>query len=162
MKKLIAIVFITFSTVSLMAKEIKTEILIMASPAKVWSILTNFEQYPNWNPFIKSLTGEVAVGNKIKARIEPPGAKGMTFKPRVLAFDTHKEFRWLGHLLFPGLFDGEHKFELIDNGDGSTTFRQSEKFKGILVPLFKKMLDVNTLDGFNQMNQALKTLAEQS
>lgn len=162
MKKLIAIVFITFSTVSLMAKEIKTEILIMASPAKVWSILTNFEQYPNWNPFIKSLTGEVAVGNKIKARMEPPGAKGMTFKPRVLAFDAHKEFRWLGHLLFPGLFDGEHKFELIDNGDGSTTFRQSEKFKGILVPLFKKMLDVNTIDGFNQMNQALKTLAEQS
>lgn len=162
MKKLIAIVFITFSTVSLMAKEIKTEILIMASPAKVWSILTNFEQYPNWNPFIKSLTGEVAVGNKIKARMEPPGAKGMTFKPRVLAFDAHKEFRWIGHLLFPGLFDGEHKFVLIDNGDGSTTFRQSEKFKGILVPLFKKMLDVNTIDGFNQMNQALKTLAEQS
>ena len=34
-----------------MAKEIKTEILINAIPEKVWSIFTNFDNYPNWNPF---------------------------------------------------------------------------------------------------------------
>ena len=39
-----------------MAKEIKTEILINATPEKVWSILTSFDNYPNWNPFIKSIT----------------------------------------------------------------------------------------------------------
>ena len=83
----------------------------------------------------------------------------MTFTPTVLAFDTNKEFRWIGHLLFAGLFDGEHKFKLIDNHNGSTTFIQSEKFKGILVPLFKKMLDYNTVNGFNLMNQKLKELA---
>jgi hypothetical protein len=58
------------------------------------------------------------------------------------------------------LFDGAHKFELIKNADGSTTLIQSEKFKGILVPLFKKMLDVNTVNGFNAMNKKLKELAE--
>jgi len=144
-----------------MAKEIKTENLINATPAKVWLILTTFDNYPNWNPFIKSIKGDVKVGNKIIARLEPPKAKGMTFKPKVLVFDANKEFRWIGHLLFPGLFDGEHKFELIDNGNGTTTFRQSEKFKGILVPLFKKMLDNNTINGFNEMNKKLKELAEQ-
>ena len=144
-----------------MAKEIKTEILINATPTKVWSILTSFDNYPNWNPFIKSIKGDVKVGNKIIARLEPPKAKGMTFKPKVLVFDANKEFRWIGHLLFPGLFDGEHKFELIDNGNGTTTFKQSEKFKGILVPLFKKMLDNNTISGFNEMNIKLKELAEQ-
>lgn len=144
-----------------MAKEIKTEILINASPEKVWAILVDFDNYPNWNPFITSIKGQVKVGSKISARIELPGAKGMTFKPKVLAFETNKEFRWLGHLLFPGLFDGEHKFELIDNGNGTTTFIQSEKFKGILVPFFKKQLDNNTTNGFNEMNQKLKVLAEQ-
>jgi len=146
--------------VSAMAKEIRTQIRIEASPEKVWAILTDFDKYPDWNPFIKSIKGDVAVGNKIVARIEPPEAKGMTFKPKVLAFDTNKEFRWIGHLFVKGLFDGEHKFELIDNGDGSTTFVQSEKFGGILVPLFKKMLNNNTLNGFNQMNEKLKELAE--
>lgn len=144
-----------------MAKEIKTEILINATPEKVWSILTNFDNYPNWNPFIKSIKGEVKVGNKIIVRIEPPESKGMTFKPKVLKFDSNKELTWLGNLLFVGLFDGEHKFELIDNGNGTTTFRQSEKFKGILVPLFKKQLDNNTKRGFAEMNKKLKELAEQ-
>lgn len=144
-----------------MAKEIKTEILINATPEKVWAILTDFKNYPNWNPFIKSIQGDVKPGNKIAARIEPPGAKGMDFKPKVLTFETNKELRWLGHLLFAGLFDGAHKFELIDNGNGTTTFRQSEKFTGILVPLFKKQLDINTRKGFEEMNKKLKELAEQ-
>lgn len=143
-----------------MAKEITTEILIHAEPAIIWSVLTNFDNYPYWNPFIKSINGVVEVGKKITARIEPPGAKGMTFKPTILAFQTNKELKWIGHLLFPGLFDGEHVFELIDHGNGTTTFIQREKFKGILVPLFKKMLDVNTIKGFEAMNEKLKELAE--
>ena len=144
-----------------MATEIKTEIIINATTGRVWTILTNFDNYPNWNPFIKSIKGDVKVGNKITARIEPPEAKGMTFKPKILCYETNKELRWLGHLLFVGLFDGEHKFELIDNGDGTTTFRQSEKFKGVLVPLFKKQLETNTKNGFVAMNMKLKELAEQ-
>jgi hypothetical protein len=151
----------TLLNATAMTKEIKTEILIHATPAKVWSILTNFDNYPNWNPFIKSIKGDIKVGNKITARIDPPQAKGMTFKPKILTFETNKELKWLGHLLFAGLFDGEHKFELMDNGNGTTTFIQSEKFKGILVPLFKNMLDNNTINGFNEMNGKLKELAEQ-
>lgn len=144
-----------------MAKEIKTDILIHATPEKVWAILTNFDDYPNWNPFITSIQGDVKIGNKIIARIEPPKAKGMTFKPKVLVFDTNKEFRWIGHLLMPGLFDGEHTFQIIDNGNGTSTFIQSEKFRGILVPLFKKMLDNNTMNGFHEMNKKIKEKAEQ-
>ncbi|MFN8349260.1 MAG: SRPBCC domain-containing protein [Spirosomataceae bacterium] len=143
-----------------MAKQISTEITINAAPQKVWAILTDFDNYSHWNPFIKSITGPVAVGKTITARIEPPEAQGMTFRPTVLAFEVNREFRWRGQLFLPGLFDGEHSFQLTDNGDGTTTFRQSELFEGILVPLFKKMLDINTVNGFNLMNEALKKLAE--
>lgn len=143
-----------------MKKEIKTEIVINATPEKIWTLLTDFKNYSNWNPFIKSITGQAVVGNTITARIEPPDANGMTFKPKVLAFNTNKEFRWMGHFIFPGLFDGEHKFELTDNKNGTVTFTQSEKFNGILVSLFSKMLDTNTVNGFNAMNRKLKELAE--
>jgi hypothetical protein len=143
-----------------MPKEINSEILIQANPEKIWKILTDFAQYPYWNPFIKSITGAVQVGNKITVRLEPPGAMGMTIKPQVKAFVPQQEFRWLGHLFIKGLFDGEHKFELIDHGNGSTTFKHSERFNGILIPLFKKLLDVNTKNGFEAMNQKLKELSE--
>lgn len=140
-----------------MAKELTTTIIINASPEKIWAILTNFKDYPNWNPFIKSITHtkKLAVGNKIKVVLD-----GMTFKPKVRAYDANHEFRWLGHLLIPGLFDGEHRFHLIDNSDGTTTFIQSEVFKGILVPLFNKKLNTDTKTGFEAMNEKLKELAE--
>lgn len=143
-----------------MKKEIKTQITIEATPDRVWEVLTDFEKYSGWNPFIKSIQGKVQTGEKIIVRLEPPGAKGMTFKPRVLAFDKNKQFRWIGHLFFPGLFDGEHRFELIDNGNGTTTFIQAEKFKGILVRMLSKMLDGSTLNGFKAMNERLKIEAE--
>ena len=138
-----------------MAKELTTEILIHASPEKVWAILTDFNAYQNSNPFITSITGDVQTGNKIKVNIG-----GMKFKPKILAFNSNQEFRWLGHLLIRGLFDGEHRFLLIDNGDGTTTFIQSEKFNGIFVILFNKKLDTDTRAGFEAMNQKLKQQAE--
>ncbi|AQX52812.1 MAG: hypothetical protein PQ275_03240 [Elizabethkingia anophelis] len=140
-----------------MAKEIKTEIVIHATPEKIWKILTDFGNYPQWNPFIVSVTGEVENGNKIVVSIKPPDRKGMIFKPTILTKINNKELSWQGRLLFKGLFDGKHKFELIDNGDGTTTFIQSEKFSGIFVWLFNTR---NTKKGFNAMNQKLKELAE--
>jgi hypothetical protein len=143
-----------------MAKQIKTEININASPEKVWKILTHFEAYPSWNPFIKSIEGEIKVGNVIKVKIAPPDANEMTFKPTVLAYETNKKLSWLGRLLVKGLFDGEHKFELVDNHNGTTTFIHSENFSGLLVPIFKKQLEHNTKNGFILMNMKLKELAE--
>ncbi len=141
-------------------KKISTSIVIKASPEKVWAVLMDFEKYPTWNPFIKSISGQATVGKQLVARIEPPKASGMTFKPNVVALVVQKEFAWLGHLLFAGLFDGLHRFELIDNKNGTITFVQSEDFSGILVPLFAKMLDNQTVNGFNLMNEALKERCE--
>lgn len=103
------------------------------------------------DPFIKFIKGEIKVGNKITLTIAPPEAKAMTFKPKIITYEKNKKLSWLGQLLFAGIFDGEHKFELIDNGDGTTIFKQSEKFKGILVLFFKKQLDNNTKKGFEEM-----------
>lgn len=143
-----------------MAKEIRTQIIIKAKPDKIWSVLTDFENYPKWNPFIKSISGDARIGNQITVSISPTGGKGMTFNPTVLEFSPNKEFRWIGNLFFKGLFDGEHKFELIDNGNGTTTFVHSEKFQGILVGLFKKQLETTTKNGFEMMNESLKKCAE--
>jgi len=160
MKTFTTILFISLIKVSVMAKEIKTEIIINAPIEKVWATLMNFENYPKWNTFITSIEGKSEVGQKLKAFLQPPGAKGMTFKPKVLIVNPNQEFRWVGHLLFPGIFDGQHNFKLIDNGDNTTTFIQSENFKGILVPFLKKMIEINTVQGFRQMNEGLKREVE--
>jgi len=143
-----------------MAFLLKTEILINSTPEKVWAILTDFKNYPTWNPFVTSLTGDFEVGKKIKVRIEPPEAKANNFEPTITTFEPNKKLSWLGVFLMRGVFDGEHKFELTDNGNGTTTLVQSENFAGLLVPLFKKMLNDNTRRGFEAMNKKVKELAE--
>lgn len=140
--------------------EIKTEILINATPEKVWSILTDFAKYPEWNPFIKSVEGKVMVGEKLTVTIMQSAEKGTTFSPKGLKVVPAKELIWLGQLLLPNIFDGKHKFELIDNSNGTTIFRQSEQFNGILVPFFRKQLENNTATGFEGMNSKLKEEAE--
>lgn len=102
-----------------MAFELKTEIIIHSSPEKIWSILTDFDNYPNWNPFVTSLTGDVKVGNTIQVRIEPPGASVNKFQPIVTSVEPNKKLSWLGVVLFRGFFDGEHIFKLTDNGNGT-------------------------------------------
>jgi hypothetical protein len=140
--------------------KITTSIVINATAEKVWAILTDFESYHQWNPFITSVTGEIKVGNSLQVSIAPPNGNAMKFKPTILVVNKHKELKWKGKLLFKGLFDGEHQFEIIDNKNGTITFVQSENFTGVLVPLFKKTININTKNGFVLMNEKLKERAE--
>jgi hypothetical protein len=141
-------------------KEIHTEIEINAPAGKVWRVLTDFAAYPEWNPFVRRVDGEVSVGARLDVTIQPSGAKGMSFRPTVLVADPNRELRWYGQLWFPGLFEGEHSFSIEPLGDQRVRFVHQERFTGILVPLLTRMLDGGTRRGFEQMNQALKLRAE--
>lgn len=138
-------------------KEIRTEIVIKSTPEKIWAVLTDTHNYPHWNPFIKAIKGEIKEGQKISVKIMPPKSKAFTFNPTIITMVENRKLSWLGKFLFSGFFDGEHSFELIDNGNGTVTFVQSEEFKGVFVWLFNPQ---KTKEGFNLMNQKLKELAE--
>lgn len=142
-----------------MQHEIRTEIDIDAAPEVVWQVLTDLDRYRDWNPFITSSVGKTAVGETLVNRMEPPGGKPMTFKPRVTVVEEASVFEWLGKLGLPGLFDGRHRFELETTPSG-TRLTQHELFSGLLVRLMRKSLDGNTRAGFEAMNVALKERAE--
>ncbi|SNQ59168.1 SRPBCC domain-containing protein [Candidatus Methanoperedens nitratireducens] len=141
-------------------KEVRTEIEINAPPERVWQLLTDFASFPLWNPFIRKASGEPRKGAQLEVYLQPSGAKGMTFRPKVLKAEPARELRWLGHFLIPGLFDGEHIFTIEPLGAGRVRFVQREIFTGILVPLFVRWLGKDTRRGFEEMNRALKLRAE--
>ena len=68
-----------------LVKTLETEVTIRATPEQVWSVLTDFAQYPAWNPFIREASGEAKAGAHLTVRIKPPGGKEMTFRPTVLS-----------------------------------------------------------------------------
>ena len=79
-------------------------------------------------------------------------------KPSVLKAEPNQELAWLGRLVVPGIFDGEHHLQLQPR-DGGTLFVQREAFRGILLPFVGGVLE-KTRRGFVQMNAALKQRAE--
>jgi hypothetical protein len=140
---------------------IRTEIVINANKEKVWDILTNFENYPQWNPFIKEIKGTLEVGNRLQNTMLNEGKK-FTFKPKVLKVIPYQYFDWIGHLFIKGLFDGHHYFELEETGPGQVKLSHGEHFSGILSgPLLKKIGE-STRNNFVKMNQAIKELAERN
>jgi hypothetical protein len=140
-------------------RELRADIDIDAPADRVWGILTDFPAYPEWNPFITSIAGDTTPGSTLEVRIAPPGANARTFKPRVLVAESGRELRWLGRLLMAGIFDGEHSLRIEPIDDARVHFVQSERFRGILVPLFGSTLE-KTARGFTAMNEALKQRAE--
>jgi hypothetical protein len=137
-------------------KELRTEIEFEGTPQEVWDVLADLPAYAEWNPFIKKIDGEARTGAKLEVRMEPEGERAMTFRPTVLSAEPGRELKWLGHLLVPGIFDGEHRWLIEDAGSGKVRFTQSERFGGILVPfLWKKLRDGGTAKGFRAMNEAL-------
>ena len=132
---------------------------IDAAPEAVWRELADTGAYAEWNPFIRSIEGELQEGARLRVEITPPGGRPMTFRPTVRAARPGRELRWLGHLLVTGLFDGEHSFEIEPLGTGRSRFTQAERFSGVLVRPFGSTL-AKTERGFEAMNRALKARVE--
>jgi hypothetical protein len=143
-----------------MSPELHSEIAIEATPQRVWEVLTDFETYPEWNPFIPCISGPGTVGSRLDMQMQQPGGRRMDLHPTVLAAAPARELRWLGQLGVPGLFDGEHGFRIESMGTNRVRFIQDERFSGLLAPLVLHFIGRSTRQGFEAMNVALKARAE--
>jgi hypothetical protein len=141
-------------------RSIHTEIGIRAPAAKVWGLLIDTDGWAAWNPFAK-LSGSLAVGRRVSVTLSPPGRRPITLRPTIVKLEPGRELRWLGHMGFSGLFDGEHGFRVVPEAVGNCRFEQFETFRGLLVAPVMWMVGAATAQGFQAMNAALKARAEQ-
>ncbi len=137
-----------------MSKIITTRLTLDSPVEDVWETLTTLPGYGEWNPFITSASGMLALGERLDLTIHPPGGRPMRFKPWVTALDQQGYLEWLGRVGMPGIFDGRHSYTLTPLTSGRTLLQQSETFSGALIPFAGSLLDCTRV-GFEQMNEAL-------
>lgn len=138
--------------------ELVTQIEINATPEQVWQLLGTPASHARWNPFIVSMQGDLIAGRRLENVLRSADGTTMRFKPRVLSVVAAQELRWIGSLPMPGLFEGEHYFELQASAGGmSTQLRHGEKFSGLLLWWIK--VEKFRID-FERMNHSLKIEAE--
>ncbi len=135
--------------------EIRSEAMIDATSEEVWSVLADFGSYGEWNPGFASIEGLAKAGTKLDIAFSLKGDRTMRMRPTVLVAEPARELRWLGRLFMRGLFDGEHRFELHEDEPGRVRFVQGERFRGLLVPFLRTMIEVDTLAMFERVNEAL-------
>ncbi len=138
-----------------------TAIHIKAAPTVVWSILTDFERYAEWNPLLPSVQGDLRLGSPLRLQIRLPWLPLLRITTTVQQVESGISFEWAGETLSQSVFLGLHRFAVKSDGTGHTQFEQSETYSGLLshaVFLFIPILRY----GFNQMNHSLKAAAEKN
>jgi uncharacterized protein YndB with AHSA1/START domain len=70
-------------------KELHSQIEINASAERVWRLLTDFASYPQWNPFIRRISGELTTGERLEVRLEPWDSSEGSMYPRAYTSRLH-------------------------------------------------------------------------
>jgi hypothetical protein len=139
--------------------ELRSEVEINAPAAHVFRVLTDFERYHEWNPFIPSMSGRAEAGQVLALELSLPEGNSYAFKPRVTQLSEGAELRWLGAYFFPFLLEGEQFFLLSERGERLTRLVQGAKLSGFLLRFVGSNVTL-AMRGLVYMNQALKKRAE--
>ncbi|GAB2459302.1 hypothetical protein HD599_001375 [Conyzicola lurida] len=134
---------------------IETSVDIDASPREVWAALTDLEAYPEWNPSVGGIRGDLAEGGTVVYQEDGSDVTG-----RVVEVVENEELRWETHAGVIGVFDGERTFTLEELADGRTRFTQSELFRGVTVLFVTDTLHDEVAPSFHAMNDALRDRVE--
>ncbi|KAF9924658.1 hypothetical protein FBU30_005402 [Linnemannia zychae] len=145
-------------------KENKASITIDAAPSDVWSVLTDLDNYHDWNPFFVSAKGKIAEGESLQMKMKMPvqmfcGAPlSYSWSPRITKVEPYSYLEWFAPAGLKGFIDGTHYFQLTSTNGGTVTeFTQGERYTGWGTGLytgFGTMEDARR--GFVAMNNALQ------
>jgi hypothetical protein len=126
------------------------EIEIAAPPPVVWEVLTRLENWPNWNPDVKSMSfaGPLAPGSEFRWKAGP----GMIVST-LERVEAPRYISWRGRTL---TIDAYHEWWL-EPRDGGTHVRTEESFSGLLARLLRgtlqKTLDKSLKDGLERLKR---------
>lgn len=128
---------------------------INASPETVWALLTNASEYPEWNPTVVRVEGDIALGQKLKvfATVSPERA----FPVQVAELVPNERMIWRGGMPL-GLFKGVRTFTLTPAGEG-TAFSMHEVWSGPMLGLIKRSMP-DLQPSFDEFARSLKLRAE--
>mmetsp|Transcript_58917 Transcript_58917/g.164619 ORF Transcript_58917/g.164619 Transcript_58917/m.164619 type:complete len:207 (+) Transcript_58917:107-727(+) len=145
--------------------EIQTSVSINANVSLVWGVLTDFADYPEWNPFITSIQvtspGRLCRGAELCMSVcRPDDQKVFALLHKVLCVEEDSELSWGGRASKTGFHDYVHTFRLSEQRDGSTLFQQSHRVVGAGVRLTTVLSRRQRLLGLQKFSDALRKRVE--
>lgn len=137
--------------------EVSVSADISAPPATVWSILTDADRFPSWEPNVTRIEGRIAEGERITVHTR---LSSRAFPVTVSVFDPERRMVWSSRMPL-GLFHGARTFTLGALPGGVTRVTTREVFGGLLLPLIGRTLP-DLQPSFDAFAAALKAEAERT
>lgn len=137
-------------------KSVHHEITIEAPSQKVWETLINMSEYPNWNPVMKLIDGEIKEGCKVKYQFIQDADNISEIPASVIQIVPKELLNQKGGL--PLILTFNHKYILESSGN-STRVTIHEDYRGIGVNFWNpKPLE----EAYARLNFALKKRLEEN
>jgi uncharacterized protein YndB with AHSA1/START domain len=137
------------------------EVEIAAPAAFVWGVLTDFGNYPQWNPYTVAVTTTLEIGTPIDLTLPNPDGSDGTFvnrewvrvvdPPHHLRYDTAEEM--------PGIFAVRDQW-LTELGPGRCAYHTTDTISGKYADKVMEMTGTWVKAGFDSVATALKARAE--
>ncbi|MET9326330.1 SRPBCC domain-containing protein [Tsukamurella sp. NPDC003166] len=134
---------------------------IAAPPALVWQALTDFDAYPQWNPFAVAATCDLRPGGAIVMRVALRPPKLMTQKEFIVSVDEGRGFSYAMKPAPGGLLRSIREQGIVDLGDGRSRYTSHFQLDGPLSPVVGAVLGGNLRRGFTGNVDGLVRRAEE-
>lgn len=141
---------------------IYTDIVINAPANKVWAILTDFNNMPNWSSTIKGLSGDIRNGGNVIVKVALANGQIIDVPRSPLIYKDGILFGWSGEIKrFTGLSDN-HKYKVEAISRCQTRFIQTEEFAGANPDITPIALANLSIERYKLFNQELKKEVEKT
>ena len=131
----------------------KQKIIVNAPAVKVWSILTEINNWPNWQSAVKKANLKTSLNEGAKFIWN---AGGVTRKSIIHTCEPFQSFGWTGKTI--GAFAIQNwRFESVN--DGTIVFVE-ESLQGFFPSIFKKKFRKNLNEGMSKNLRELKEASE--
>lgn len=138
---------------------VRNERTIRAPIEHVWSVLVDFDRYPEWNPFTPGVTTDRRVGGPVKLEVRM-GGRNLTMNETMAHYDEGRSVAW-GLRWGRGLVLDCARVQELSRIDATTTrYRCHEAFDGLLAPLVYALYRKPMQHGFDAAADALLTRCE--
>ena len=139
----------------------RTTFPIEASSDVVWGILVDFERYPEWNPSLPSIAGDLRVGSTVSLTLGMPGRPSPKVTAELTEVVPQRRLTWHGNVGADWVFAGDRRFVIEAADDGTVQFTHVEDVHGILFPVFRLFMGSAIQRSHDAFNAALKRRAEE-
>ena len=134
-------------------------IRINAPTAVVWDVLTEVENYGEWNPFTPQARTDLKMGSAVHMRVRM-GPTNMKITETVCAYEQPRLIAWNKAFGARRLLLAVREQHLEPLGESSCCYHNTERLSGVLAPFVFLCFGAYMRRGFSDVGVGLKRYAE--